>query len=223
MIDWEWRKQYSNNNFLCIRKLITSLFYYRIYRKLYPEKPWYTPKANQFLEKKIKNINRIFEFGSGNSSIWFAERTKEYIAVENDSSWYTQVTKKLKEKNLINTNLLFVPPDKNKTDFDWEKDWPYFKILKHSPDKPEFRHYMYTIDQYPDNHFDCIVIDGHERIGCLLHALPKLSENGMIIFDDSSREKFQKVFSLLSDWHSKIFTFGLEQTTFFARHPEVLK
>ena len=223
MIDREFKNQYSSNNFMWIRKIVTSLFYYRIYRKLYPEKPWYTPKAIRFLEKKIENINRIFEFGTGNSSIWFAKRVKEYTAVEHDSSWYTEVTKRLKEENLTNTKILFAPADENSSAFDWEKEWKYFTVLKHSPDNPEFRHYMSTIDQYPDNHFDCIVIDGKERIGCLLHALPKLSENGMIIFDDSSMDEFQEVFLLLSDWHSKIFTFGLEQTTFFGRHPEVLE
>jgi hypothetical protein len=223
MIDREFKNQYSSNNFLWVRKIVTSLFYYRIYRKLYPKKPWYTPKAIRFLKKKIENINRIFEFGTGNSSIWFAKRVKEYTGVEHDPSWHTEVTKSLKEENLINTNILFVPADENSSSFDWEKNWKYFKVLKHFPDHPEFRHYMATIDQYHDNHFECIVIDGKERIGCLLHALPKLSENGIIIFDDSSMDEFQEVFSLMNEWHSKIYTFGLEQTTFFSRYPEVLE
>ncbi len=223
MIDRKFKKEHRGNIILLwIRKFITSLFYLRCYRKLYPDRPWYMPKAHRFLEKKIANLNRVFEYGSGDSSVWFAERVGEYIAVEHDQSWYTRITTILKEKNLTNSKIHFVPPDENNSEFDWEKEWQYFNILQHPLTQPEFRQYMSTIDQYPDNHFDCIIIDGRERIGCLLHSLSKLSENGLIIFDDSSRYYLQEAFSLLSDWYNISFKFGLGQTTFFARKKDLL-
>jgi hypothetical protein len=223
MIDREWKKDYSGNIIrLWIRKFITSLFYYRGYRKLYPESPWYTPKAIRFLQKKITKINRVFEYGCGNSSLWFAERVEEYTAVEHDQTWFTNVTSRLKEKKLTNASILFVPSDESNSEYDWKKEWRYFTILKHPPIKPEFRQYMSTIDQYPDNHFDCIIVDGRERIGCLVHSLPKLAEDGLIIFDDSSSDKYQEAFSLLSHWYYKSYRFGLGQTTFFARKRDIL-
>jgi hypothetical protein len=223
MIDREWKKDHSGNIFrLWIRKSITSLFYYRGYRKLYPERPWYTPKAIRFLEKKIVTINRIFEYGCGYSSLWIAQRVREYIAVEHNPSWYNDVAKVLKEKNLTNAKIHFVPADESKSDYDWEKEWQYFYILKHPPNKPEFRQYMFTIDQYPNNHFDCIIVDGRERIGCLVHCLPKLAEHGLLILDDSAYDRYQEAFSILSSWHHKSFRFGLGQTTFFARQRDTL-
>lgn len=223
MIDREWKKDHSGNIILLwMRKYITSLFYYRGYRKLYPDRPWFTPKAIRLLEKKIMNINRIFEYGCGYSSLWIAQKVKEYTAVEHDRTWYNNVTKLLKEKNITNAKIFLVPPEESHDAYDWEKEWQYFSILKHAPSKPEFRQYMFTIDQYPDKHFDCIIIDGRERIGCLVHCLPKLAEHGLIIFDDSAYDKYQEAFFILSSWYHQSYRFGLGQTTFFARKKEIL-
>ena len=196
-MDTKFLKQHKSNIIiLWIRKFITSLFYFRGYRMLYPDRPWYMPKAHQFLERKISHLNRVFEYGSGDSSVWFAERVKEYIAVEHDQSWSTRTTNRLKEKNLTNSKVHSVPPDKNNSDFDWEKEWIHFATLQHVPRQPKFRQYMSTIDQYHDNYFDCIIIDGRERIGCLLHSIPKLAENGLIIYDDSAGYHHKEAFLL---------------------------
>ena len=223
MIDREFKKEHSGNIILLwIRKFITSLFYLRGYRKLYPDKPWYMPKAVRFIEKKLPDLKRVFEFSCGDSSLWFAQRVQEYTAVEHDKAWYTHVSNTLKDRNLINAKILFFPADDNSSRFDWEKEWRYFTILKHPPNNPEFHHYMSSIDSYPDHHFDCIIIDGRERIGCLLHSLPKLAENGIIIFDDSARDRYQEAFSILSDWYYRSYRFGLGETTFFARKKDLL-
>ncbi len=223
MIDQRFKDEYrANIVILWIRKAVTSLFYFRGYRKLYPDRPWYMPKAHRFLENKLTGIHRVFEYGSGDSSIWFAERVKEYIAVEHDQKWHTKVTAKLKDGNLTNARIHLIPADSNSENFNWQKDWPYFNILKHRPDGFEYRPYMAAIDKYPDNYFDCIIIDGRARVACLLHARSKLSENGLIIFDDSARYYYQEAFTLMADWYQISFRFGLGQTTFFARKKELL-
>jgi hypothetical protein len=224
MIDLEWKKEFSGNIFvLWIRKFITSIFYYRFYRKLNPDKPWFMPKAVRFLEKKIANIDRVFEYGSGTSSLWFAEHVTEYVAVENDKEWHEYVSEMLRKKQFINATVLYVPENKINSGFDWENDWPYFNILQHPPGKPEFLNYMSTIDQYPDNYFDYIIIDGRERLGCLVHAISKLHDQGVIIFDDSARDTNQQVFEILGDWAYLNFRFGLGRTTFFARNKMILE
>lgn len=218
MIDTKWKRDYSGNIILLwIRKIITSLFYYRGFRKIYPHKPMFAPKAVTFLEKKINNLQRVFEFGSGVSSLWFAGRVKEYKAVEHDSCWYDKVTGMLNIKKLTNAEIFLIPEEKNNDFYDWEKNWPYYSFLKRPPNKPEYKDYISRIDRYPDKYFDCIIIDGRERLGCLVHAVSKLAENGIIIFDDSGRDRYQEIFDLLADWHYKSFRFGLVQTTFFTR------
>jgi predicted O-methyltransferase YrrM len=180
------------------------------------------PKAVKFLEKKISNFHRVFEFGSGYSSIWYAEQIEDYTAVEHDQSWSTQVRNMLNDKKLTNAKILFVPTDDSGADFNWANEWPYYSILKHAPENPEYRNYISQIDQFPDKHFGLIIIDGRERLGCLVHSLTKLADGGMIIFDDSARDKYHEIFDILDGWHYKSFRFGLGQTTFFAREKSVL-
>ena len=133
------------------------------------------------------------------------------------------MSKTLRQKKLLNSTIFFVPENIDSTDFDWENDWQYFKILGRSPEDPGFRRYISTIDQYPDKYFDCIIIDGRERIGCLVHAISKLNEQGIIIFDDSARDNYKQSFDILKSWVHKSFRFGLGQTTFFAREKKILE
>lgn len=49
--------------------------------------PWYTYPAIEFLESLNLKESRVFEYGCGNSSIFWAERSREVFSVENSSEW----------------------------------------------------------------------------------------------------------------------------------------
>ncbi|MFM8005058.1 MAG: hypothetical protein ACKO86_08950, partial [Dolichospermum sp.] len=49
--------------------------------------PWYTP-AIEFIENKIDSNFRVFEYGSGNSSLWWSERVSQVISIESDTNWF---------------------------------------------------------------------------------------------------------------------------------------
>ena len=49
--------------------------------------PWYTFPAIEFLNSLDLSKSRVFEYGCGNSSIFWAERACEVVAVENDLEW----------------------------------------------------------------------------------------------------------------------------------------
>ncbi len=49
--------------------------------------PWYTYPAVEFLRSLDLRDKRVFEFGCGNSSIFWAGRVRELVAVENDPQW----------------------------------------------------------------------------------------------------------------------------------------
>jgi hypothetical protein len=57
--------------------------------------PWYTYPAIEFLNQLDFSNSSIFEYGSGNSSKWWASRCKKLVSVESDKSWfeYLQSTK----------------------------------------------------------------------------------------------------------------------------------
>lgn len=49
--------------------------------------PWYTYPAIDFIEGRVRNDFRVFEFGSGNSSLWYSSRVDEVVAVEDSEQW----------------------------------------------------------------------------------------------------------------------------------------
>lgn len=53
--------------------------------------PWITFKAIKWLEDNITKKMRVFEFGAGGSTLFFADRVKEVISVENDEKWYSKL------------------------------------------------------------------------------------------------------------------------------------
>lgn len=49
--------------------------------------PWYTYPAIEFLRSLDLHDKRVFEFGCGNSSIFWAGLVRELVAVESDPEW----------------------------------------------------------------------------------------------------------------------------------------
>lgn len=50
--------------------------------------PWYTYPTIEYLTQIDFSNKRVFEFGSGNSSLWWAVRAKEVVSVEHNENWY---------------------------------------------------------------------------------------------------------------------------------------
>jgi hypothetical protein len=65
--------------------------------------PWFTYPAIEYLIQLDLSNCLIFEWGTGNSSLFFAKRAKEVISVESDKLWFDQIDK----VKLINNYLFF--------------------------------------------------------------------------------------------------------------------
>ena len=50
--------------------------------------PWYTWPAVEYLEQLDFSGRKVFEYGSGNSTLWWAERVREVISCEHDPVWH---------------------------------------------------------------------------------------------------------------------------------------
>jgi hypothetical protein len=64
--------------------------------------PWISYPAISFLNQLDFSKKRIFEYGAGNSTRYWAQRAKRVISVEHDAAWFEQV----KAANLPNTELI---------------------------------------------------------------------------------------------------------------------
>lgn len=54
--------------------------------------PWYTYGAIHFLEDRLQPGIRVFEFGCGQSTLWFAARTAQVVSVEHDARWHGDIS-----------------------------------------------------------------------------------------------------------------------------------
>ena len=57
--------------------------------------PWYTYPAIDFLSQKNFADRSVLEFGSGNSTLWWAQHARRIVALENDPAWYEKVSKSM--------------------------------------------------------------------------------------------------------------------------------
>lgn len=67
--------------------------------------PWYTYSFILFLEPRIRKSFQVFEYGSGNSTRWYASRVDRISAVEHDIEWIKIVS------TLIPSNARVIPAE----------------------------------------------------------------------------------------------------------------
>jgi len=69
--------------------------------------PWYTYSCVDFLRDKDFSTCRVLEFGSGQSTLWWAGRCEHVLTFEADEAWYRAVSKQMPE----NVEIHHVPYD----------------------------------------------------------------------------------------------------------------
>ena len=57
--------------------------------------PWYTYPAIEFLKQLDFSDSVVFEYGSGNSTLFWATRCNQLCSVENNPAWYDTIRQKL--------------------------------------------------------------------------------------------------------------------------------
>ena len=57
--------------------------------------PWITYPAIEFLSRHLPKNVRVFEYGCGNSTYWWAERAASVISIEHDPEWYARTAPNL--------------------------------------------------------------------------------------------------------------------------------
>jgi hypothetical protein len=145
--------------------------------------PWWTYRAIDVVDTWLATRAtpaRVFEFGTGASTVWLAQRSGELHSVEHDVGFATSFEPWLQQ--FANVALHVVPP-----------------VSSSDPRTPshveawaghDFTSYVSTVDEV-GGEFDLVVIDGRARPACLERAVPRLAEGGMIVFDNSRRRRYR--------------------------------
>jgi len=132
--------------------------------------PWFTYASIFFINQKLVGKSfSVFEFGSGNSTLFFASRVKNIVSIEYDESYFNKISEKLLEHENVTYNLATLG-----------KDY-YQQILNYK------------------NEFEVIIIDGRERNLCAKNCLEALTDNGIIIWDNSDRKNYSEGYKFLQD------------------------
>lgn len=53
--------------------------------------PWYTYPAIDFLKARAQSDWSVFEYGAGNSTLWWARHVGEVVSCEHDKAWHDKV------------------------------------------------------------------------------------------------------------------------------------
>jgi len=155
------------------------------------ELPWITFPVIDMLKKKLNRESKVFEYGGGGSTLFFIKTAKELVTVEHDQYWFNNLQSIIKEKNLPTWNAHFIPPEPKPANLKLDRSNPddYYTDDEAFLDF-QFKRYVTVIDQYPDEYFDIILIDGRSRPACIKHSLPKLKRAGLLVVDNADREYY---------------------------------
>ena len=153
---------YSNRSFLKTSGYIRSVREKRPCRSDGSPIPWMNYHMIAFLEERLSSDLSVFEYGSGNSTMFLAPRVGTVTSVECEREWYEYVVTQVPD----NVKLILCDP------FD-SKQYP--KIISEGNRK-----------------FDIVIVDAEERVACMKQAVPWVTDRGVILLDDAEREHYKE-------------------------------
>ncbi|RZL30327.1 MAG: FkbM family methyltransferase [Pedobacter sp.] len=154
--------------------------------------PWVTYSFIDFIKERINKTQHIFEYGSGNSTIFYAERAGSVTSVEHDKGWY----EKVKGTSPANAEMIYC---------ELQRDGEYAKKAAFLGKK-----------------FDIIIVDGRDRVRCCKYSLDALTPNGVVVLDDSEREVYENARVFLKDKGFKEISFsGISPGLFYEKATSV--
>ncbi len=124
--------------------------------------PWYTYPSIYFLGPRIQPTWTVFEYGCGQSTLWWAAKVARLTAVEHDQAW----AETMRERVPANCSIVY-------------------RELEYGGD------YGREILQYRDTLFDVVVVDGRDRVNSARNSLERLAPAGVIVWDNADREYYR--------------------------------
>jgi predicted O-methyltransferase YrrM len=159
------------------------------------EVPWITVVAKdyilEYLNKKQKKETRIFEYGSGGSSLFFLNNAAEVVSAEHNEEWFNRVKDIIAHRNIQGWEGCFSkaePIEKSLQDEKREAGNPdHYYSDDDNFKEYVFKNYASTIEKFQDNYFDIVLVDGRSRPSCIKHSVNKVKKGGLLVLDNAER------------------------------------
>jgi SAM-dependent methyltransferase len=151
--------------------------------------PWFSYGAIRFLDQYLTPDMRVLEFGSGGSTIYFANRVGYVCSVESDVEWASTVTRAVAERDVVNVEVVVHPADVS---------------------SPEAFSASPFARAASSAHFDVVVIDSYDyeshRLRPVLVAryMNSIEPGGILVLDDYWR--YEVACPALPGWSRTVFT-----------------
>jgi predicted O-methyltransferase YrrM len=139
--------------------------------------------AVRFLASRIQSHWRVLELGAGRSTVWFAARAGDVLALEDDPRWQSEVSHAIAQQGLGNCRVEYA----------------------------QLEEFVGRIRAFPDETFDLVVVDSNEngavsRVDCARASISKVKLGGLLVFDDFDRHAYRSADALLHEWPRRQFT-----------------
>lgn len=135
-----------------------------VFEKRHPTKPWFTSRAIALLEDLLGDDDRVLEFGSGRSTIWFSRRCSHVLSIEHDNRWFGIVQGRLSGFENV--------------------DYRLKSLQAQDENIPEYVGFLNSI---PDKSFSILVNDGRLRGLVARYAFDKVAPGGIVVVDNAER------------------------------------
>jgi hypothetical protein len=159
--------------------------------------PWLTYPAIDFLGSLAYEGKKVLEFGSGYSTLWWAQRADSVISLEADQRWMDAMADQMP----ANATVLPLPTD------------------------PTDRYHRtvdvvgFLAEHVRGQKFDVIVIDGVDRVGTARASLPYLAAGGIFVTDNSDSHMQPTGAMPLLDVFRDV---GMRRVDFYGMGPSIL-
>lgn len=148
--------------------------------------PWWTYGAIRAVEQRLAELGgaaRVFEYGSGASTVWLGNRAGEVHSVEHHAGFAAVMRRLLSQAGLDDTVELHEVAAPLSAD-------PRTRSGRKGEDGVDYTDYARSIGDV-GGLFDVVVVDGRARVACCRAAVPYLAPGGLLVFDDAQRPRYR--------------------------------
>lgn len=160
-------------------------------------RPWINFASFDFLDKLVTPQMKVFEFGAGGSSIFFSKKAKLVISIEHDRKWFQSVEKEIAKYHLSNWTGYCIEPieiEKNNLELLDVANPQNYLSGDIQYQNFSFKAYASYIDNYDDEFFDIVFVDGRARPSCLKHSIAKVKKGGYLVLDNADIDYYTTFF-----------------------------
>jgi hypothetical protein len=161
--------------------------------------PWMTFPAIRFLDQLLRRDMNVFEYGSGGSTLFLAERAGRVISTEHDAAWAKPVRERIDRQRLSNVELLLLPPQRA-PNFETADPSALERCVSSAPVFRgwSFEEYAGAIEKFPEHSFDVVIVDGRARPACANRAFNRVRPGGWLVLDNAERSHYWRIHEALN-------------------------